>query len=453
MPDDPVSFQGAIEGLSQNLEALRDFAEFFRSFLESQSMETVQKDEFDVDAIIAALHLAGIRPEPGMQTIPEEEIEKLVSAMSSKYQIKVSEPNERGIREITFGVLPSQSTWDSMVALSRQHTRQRMLYASVLMNLTSVVELFFSRLFHIHFARHPGAIDTKDKIFSFGDLADFETIDDARQHHIRTKIENLLRGPFDDWIAYLRSNLKLPLKYLTDDQPVLSEAFQRRNAIVHNGGLANSIYLAKVPEPVRPGIAVGDDLTPDVEYLDGRVDAFERSCVLIGSEMWKKNEPKCKERADLLNDLAYEHLRAERYEVTKALSTFVVGDNQASEEHRTTGLLNLWLCHKRVGNWSDKKKEAETADFSAKRLGFQLALAALLEDGDLFYSLLPRALQAGEITVEDICEFPIMEEMRKDPRFSDWVEEDVSERQGPVALEMQVPEGGNSAPDDESDHP
>jgi hypothetical protein len=289
--------------------------------------------------------------------------------------------------------------------------------------MTCAVELFFSQLLHIHFTLHPSAVSGKEKLFSFEELANFASIGDARRHYTLTKIESLLRGSFDDWISYMHDSIGLSMSYIDCHKPLLSEVFQRRNVIVHNGGLANSIYLSKVPKTIRPGILEGQDLTPDSEYLHKRIDLFEQSCVLIGAEMWKQQDPTCKERAKMLNRLAFEHLVAKRFEIAQAFSTFVVKDKLAFEGERTVAQLNLWLSHKRIGDWTTVRKEAETADYSAKSLRLQLGLAALLDDTDKFVALLPRALQADEIKAYEVNTYPIMEEVRVDHRILRCLEE------------------------------
>jgi hypothetical protein len=145
----------------------------------------------------------------------------------------------------------------------------------------------------------------------------------------------------------MKSNVKLSMGYLNDDQPILSEAFQRRNVIVHNGGVSNSIYLAKVPERFRDVIEAGKDLTPSRAYLNDHIDHFEQVCVLIGAEMWKKTDPSNEERAETINFLAYQHLLAARYAIVRSLSYFIVQDKQVPEIQRTIAQLNLWQSEKR----------------------------------------------------------------------------------------------------------
>jgi hypothetical protein len=83
---------------------------------------------------------------------------------------------------------------------------------------------------------------------------------------------------------------------------------------------------------------------------------------------------------------------------------------------------NRWLCAKRQGHWEDVKKEVTRFDCSAKNHRYALVRASLLEQGDEFFELLPKILGV-DILPQDLKEWPIFEEMRKDPRFAQIIEE------------------------------
>jgi hypothetical protein len=409
-----------IVGTARNLDALRDFIDVLDAYLNDKAKDSMKESAPLLAPMLLALHKAGGLARPEDDEEVKNDLDDLALRVPGVDAFEVGDPDEKGVRRVTFNAFPNQDFKSAFEAWGKAQGRTRMLYSSALLNLTSTVELFFSRLLHGYFSMHPEVVCTKEKLFSFEDLEKVESIEDARNHHILSKIEGILRGPLEEWITYLRANLKLSMGYLKDDQPFLDETFQRRNVIVHNGGAANSIYLRKVPEDKRNGINIGTDLTPARSYLNEQIDRFEQACVLIGAEMWKKMESGDEGRAEILNKLAYQHLLAERYTISRSLSLFVVRDKLVSEIHRSIAQLNLWQSEKRLGNWEAIKTEVETADYSAKSLRFQLGRIALLEDFNAFYEMLPRALQAEELTVVEFKSFPIMREVRTDARFAEY---------------------------------
>jgi hypothetical protein len=410
-----------IRDISSNLRSLRDFVDVLGAFLNQRTKESVKMHASVLLPLLVGVYKSReFGTDLGIEPIPEDRMDKLLEKFPEAANATVAKSEDGDGVTVTFpaSVLTTPQDFGKAVEeVLRAHRRTQMLSSSCLLNLTSSVELFFSKLLHHYFSLHPEAIGTKEKLFSFEDLSKFVSVTEARDYYISSKIEELLRGSLVDWFNFARNTIKLSMGYLKDDQELLEESFQRRNVVVHNGGSANSIYFSKVPEHLRDGIKLGDDLTPDDEYLGLRIDLWEKTCILIAAELWKKMAPDDTERAEVLADIIYRHLLAGRWRVSEALSTFLMRDKQMPEATLLGAQLNYWQSGKRLGKWNLLKPEVEAADFSAKGLRFQLGYLALVERNDDFFSLVPRALQAGEISDDELQEYPIFYEMRSDPRF------------------------------------
>src|SRR5690606_14038880 len=85
--------------------------------------------------------------------------------------------------------------------------------------------------------------------------------------------------------------------------------------------------------------------------------------------------------------------------------------------------LNNWLCKKRMNKFDSVKKDIEKADFSDKKEIFQLALAALKEDKETFFQLLPTVLDSKQLNIKRLEEFPILEEMRATEEYKKFKDE------------------------------
>jgi hypothetical protein len=118
------------------------------------------------------------------------------------------------------------------------------------------------------------------------------------------KVEEVLRGSFSDWLNDLKVRLKLSIGYAEPFLDELNEAMQRRNLLVHNGGEANTVYMARVPERLRKSVEIGDELFVSQEYLERCIRTFERVFLLIGAELWKKLAPKDEKRSSVLFDIS-----------------------------------------------------------------------------------------------------------------------------------------------------
>ena len=289
------------------------------------------------------------------------------------------------------------------------------LYQNSLISLVSAGEWFLSQILHSQFDQYPYSAGIADKTLKLSDLQNFENMEDAQQYLIDQKVEDILRGSFEDWISFLKSQLKLEMGYIAQWQSQLVEIIQRRNLLVHNGGNINSIYRGKVApelqqydsEDAPPKLGVSE------QYLKESINVFEKSFVLISAELWKKQNPKDESRSVVLNELAYQHLLSERWDIAESFSLFVKADNQTSEASRLTGLINYWQSVKWQGRFEEVKRDIEQEDLSAKQEIFRLSRFALLDDEGRFFRLLPQVFQNGRITIEDLHKWPLFRSMRQ----------------------------------------
>ncbi|MBL0889388.1 MAG: hypothetical protein IBJ19_02140 [Gemmatimonadaceae bacterium] len=401
----------------------------FESHLKSEVRKHAEKGEPALAALLLGLERAReLDSEIGESPVPNNELARLASRYPESKAPHVVVDSDTKKVSIKLGIRDAETIGEVLKQIGKGRLRTRMLYSSALLNLTSCVELFFSQLLHAYFTLHPEAIGTKEKIFSFDDLSDFSSIEEARAHYVLARIEELLRGSLADWLAFAKNTLKISMGYLEEDTALLEESFQRRNVIVHNGGLANSIYISKVRSRARSGISLNDDLTPDRHYLNHRIDLWERACILIASELWKKLDASDDQRGRSLLEIGYRHLTAKRWSVAESLCTFLVGDKQQPEDARLSAQVNVWLCKKESGDWECERPAVSSSDFSAKGHRFQLARLALLDETEKFYELLPVALASDQLTREELSEFPVFAPMRADARYAEYAGKEKKEK-------------------------
>ena len=100
--------------------------------------------------------------------------------------------------------------------------------------------------------------------------------------------------------------------------------------MVHNNGIVHSSYMKRVDPELRKGISLGDALSVSPEYLGKAIDLVERNFVLIATELWKRLSPTDGERAKVMNQVAFERLKTERWLVSQGLSFFTLNDKKMS---------------------------------------------------------------------------------------------------------------------------
>jgi len=400
-------FSEQIALFSSNLAALREFVAVIRPFLEQHHINTVKSNLPSFGPLV-----------PLLGTQLADTMAKafgwgdgVKNTLMTEAEIEY-EADGKTVKSLKFD---SQRFMSAMEAFRRASLHVPLLYRSALVSLTNAAEWFVCQMIHRYCKKYPDAlIEKADKApaFTFDDLKKFSTIDDARQHYVAQRIENVLRGSFDDWAKFLQSHLRLSLGYLDGCKDEIVEVFQRRNLIVHNGGIVNSIYRSNVADRFKTDAVIGKDLPITQQYLDHVIDMFQACFTLMALELWKNQEPADQTRGDVLTQVAFESICEERWITAEKLCFFGRKDARLSEVARIRAELNYWQTLKWQGRYEEVRAEVENADYSAKDEVYQLGLFALKSDLDALFSLADKTIQRSALGIDVFDNWPIFREMR-----------------------------------------
>ncbi len=408
-------FTRQIANFAQNLDGLRSFVDLVAPFLDKKGRQTTKRHVKTLIPLI--LGFAKSNPKFLKETgFTEAELREFV-----KGDIKIE--SGRGDDKPSFSISvsgpQSRAVGAAISEIGAARQRILLLYQNSLISLISAVECFLSQIIHAYFGTVSEAVSGSDKVLSFDDLKNFNSVEDARTYLIEKKVAALMRRAFTDWIGFFRLKAGLSMSYLDPYMDTLVETYERRNLLVHNAGVVNTIYLSKVSSNLRKGKKKGSRLQVSRKYLDERIDYFEKYSLLIAAELWKKLKPRARKRGSVLAEVIYQHVLGGRWSVAEGLSYFLMNDKQMPEPLQLVATLNFWLSLKRQGKWEEIKEDVEQQDFTAKGLRFQLARLSLLERKDDFLKLAPRAIRGEDVRKEELLEFPIFEEMRSTRRFKE----------------------------------
>jgi hypothetical protein len=303
-------------------------------------------------------------------------------------------------------------------AISGVKKQLRLLYDSALMVLTSRSEWFIAQLLHLYFNKHPSAAGLSDPFFSFETLASLQTIDDAKEVLLDHKVESMMRESLEDWLKFFKDRPKLGMGYLSNDIGRMAEIFKRRNLVVHNGGRVSRRYFKEVDEALRPGIKLGDVIEVSDSYLHESIDLLEHQFLLLALELWKNLEPLDERRGRFSTSIAVRCLDKKRWLTARGLSQFGINDKNLSEALRLSSQINYWQSFKWAGRYEEIREEVEKTDFSAKAPLFRLAYAAMLDDFELCFKLIPDLLAHDELKKVDLNRWPLFQAVRERPEFS-----------------------------------
>jgi hypothetical protein len=308
-------FGNVISDFTDNLAGLREFLALIEPYLQKHLAGFLESRASD----LAPLLLAVAKLHPDKIANMEEAENKLQELFGGELDVTVSqEGGKPRISKISIASKDNERVAKATSAFQQATRHPAFLYRSCLEALTNAAEWFLSQLLHLYCSRFPDAIGGKDLAFSLDDLKRIGSIEEARNHLVDTRIENVLRGSFDDWVSHLKGKLGLALGYLEPHRDRLNEVFQRRNLVVHNNGIINSIYLSRIAPELREGLVKGRPLTFSRSYLDASIDLFQSCFTLMAAELWKKLDTDDTARGELLIILSYGCLCQERWSVAEA---------------------------------------------------------------------------------------------------------------------------------------
>jgi hypothetical protein len=299
----------------------------------------------------------------------------------------------------------------------KHSSHHELLNESVVMSLVGYFEVLIADLMGAFYRLTPDAVTTDDKVLSIRELRSFNSINEALELVISRRVDDALRGGLYDWNKFFSRNFKIELQELVWDWPSWCEVFQRRHIIVHNAGVADRRYLSQIDwDAVTQHLTKpkeGHQIDVGDEYVAYTLDLFEIAGEALVQGCWRKIEPADDNRLLHLHSVIYEALETKRWLVTEHLAAWGIQDETANESMHLVFIFNRWLAIKRQTRWSEVVDEVRKFDCSAKHPRFALTRASLLEDSDEFFRLLPSAT----LSKSELDEWPILDEMRSDPRF------------------------------------
>jgi hypothetical protein len=299
-------------------------------------------------------------------------------------------------------------------AVSSPH---QILNGSLLIVAVATFESLLARLVSVHLTRFPASMDGDEKEFSLTDLAKYDSLDDAREAAISSRVESFMRRGLDDWSRWSDRTLKLPLDQVVPDYSEFTEIFQRRHIIVHNGGRVSRLYLANTKDE---SVTLEEPLPVTDEYLVRSMRVLHLAGSALAVTAWQKwatpDEAAAARRT--LTQYMYSHVKAGRWAVVRHFCG-IVASVAGTESNRQVLQVNAWLARKRLEDTSAIRSEVEAWDTSAASVTFRLAKAALLDDFDAAIPLIEKAIGGHEVSVREVFSWPLLAEIRERPEFAD----------------------------------
>lgn len=289
--------------------------------------------------------------------------------------------------------------------------------------LTSAVGAFESHLAAVtsaFFRASPQALEAvpreREKEFSLADLKSLDSVSDAIDLAISRRVDDLLFGGLEDWAKFYRDRLNIDFAELALDWTKLQEALERRHVFVHNAGMATRRYVDRIDS----NVSVGDSLSFDATYLRRALDELFVLGYLLSIATWRKFCKTPTSRVGPSNSvqtLGYVMLRRRSYGVASAICAYGL-KYPIDDSDRWLHQINFWIAKKAECGLDHVRADIEAWDASALEKKFRLAKLCLLEKSAEAIGLLHQLHESGDVTSNDIVEWPLFHDLRSDEQFA-----------------------------------
>lgn len=302
-------------------------------------------------------------------------------------------------------------------------TRPRLLPEMAIVTLVSIYDAYIGKLVRGFFRTKPEVLNGSNRQLTFAQLAEFPTLDAARDHIVEAEVESLLRDGHSAQFEWFENRLGIPLRKDLPAWKTFVEVTERRNLFVHADGVIGSQYLAvcrKNGVVLEPDICVGKMLHVPPDYFRSACDCLTEIGVKLGQVIWRKIQPENIEAADnALIGITYDLLTLREYELAEILLVFATQPpiQHVSNEVSLIFKINLAIAYK----WQDKVEECkqllETVDWTALADKFQLAASVLRDEYDNAAKIMKTIGSLSRPTKAEYRDWPLFREFRKTDEF------------------------------------
>ncbi|MGW3375155.1 hypothetical protein [Streptomyces hydrogenans] len=293
----------------------------------------------------------------------------------------------------------------------RAGSSDEMLRKSLLVSAISTFEVLFGQLARIIYSVNSAALNDSDYAFTLQELANFSTLDDAREYLVERRISALMRDSIDAWDKWLkRSSGGLSMNDLPVEWPVIRESFARRNLIVHTGGVVNHLYTSVIQnldlsEDARP--AVGARLTVDEEYLNRVLQELLALGYVMVSAVGAKLHKGDSAAFDRGMVGAIESLAMKRtWRACAALCQYALS-RKLTRSREMMVTVRSWLARREIYGIESIRQEVEQWDTSGLSRKISHCKPVLLREADSALPPINHLLESGDLTRFELALDPL----------------------------------------------
>lgn len=287
---------------------------------------------------------------------------------------------------------------------------KELLYKSSFISLVVTFELLINGILYHRAYNFPDSMGIDKKTIQFSEIKKIGNIEEVMNYLIEDDITDIMRKSFKEWIEYIKKNFKISVdEEYKELERNLIEIFQRRNLIVHAGGIVNNIYMRNVETEFRDTFRVGEKIEITKEYLKESIEKMELYGVNLIYKYWYNFKKTDKDRDEFLGELAYEELKRNNYISSRNLYSLIIPNTKIQSELYMYKF-NYWQTYKWLGDLDKIVKDIRDFDLSAATLDYQFCKEILLDDFEAGFEKFKELIESNQYSFSDLLDWPILKE-------------------------------------------
>lgn len=259
---------------------------------------------------------------------------------------------------------------------------------------------------------------------TFAELLSYEDLNAVKLDLLNKEVEAFRRDSYVDQFNALEKKFSMKLRGFPEWCEFV-ELSQRRNLIVHNGGVVSEQYLLVCD---REGYAfkkrpnIGDCLKADPVYFSRAIVVVSAVAFMLAHTLWRKIFPSEVAMAhEHTNHVIYELLKDQRWRTAAEIARFSLTDpmkRNVDEMGLRIRTVNAAIALKFSKNQPACDELLNSMDWSASYRDFRLAIDVLQDRFGEAAAYMRKIGKSGELVDElGYHEWPLFHKFRESPEF------------------------------------
>lgn len=261
---------------------------------------------------------------------------------------------------------------------------------------------------------------------SLSDIMEFTDLESVKLSMLNKEIETLRRESYIEQFSTLEKKFKIELKKFKEWSAFV-ELSQRRNIIMHNGGVISEQYLnvcSKEGYNFSEDIQIGSSLNVSFDYFISASRILSKVGLMLTYTLWCKVAPKEAEKIhDSLNNTIYDCLQNKKWKFVAELGDFIFSKpmlNNIPEILHKIRIINYSIGLKFSNNSIEAEKILNSVDWSANYRDFKLAIEVLKENYPQVIEIMKSIGKSGELISQHSYHiWPLFIRLREQQEFYD----------------------------------